>query len=232
MANVLVVEDDRAIADLVALYLRRDGHEVEIVGDGAVAWRRFEERHPEIDLVVLDLMLPGLDGRGVCRRMRGVADVPILMLTALDDERDKIEGLDLGADDYVTKPFHPGELMARVRALLRRAARPAPAASDDHHRISLANACIDLDAHRLLANEQEVRLRVKEFDLLVALAEHPDVVLTRDQLLERVWGGEYPGETRTVDVHVSRLRDRLEAAGAQITIETVRSVGYRLSAPR
>ncbi|MGH2557951.1 MAG: response regulator [Thermomicrobiales bacterium] len=229
MARVLVVEDDRAIADLVALYLRRDAHEVEIVGDGAVAVRRFEECHQEIDMVVLDLMLPGLDGRGVCRRMRDLADTPILMLTALDDDRDKIEGLDLGADDYVTKPFHPGELMARVRALLRRATRAAPAAAGDHRRISLANVCIDLDAHRLLVDDHAVPLRTKEFDLLVALADHLDVVLTRDQLLERVWGGEYPGDTRTVDVHVSRLRDRLETAGAKIAIETVRSVGYRLS---
>lgn len=232
MARVLVVEDDRAIADLVALYLRRDGHEVEIVANGAVALRRFEERHETLDLVVLDLMLPGLDGRGVCRRMRAIGETPVIMLTALDDDRDKIEGLDLGADDYVTKPFHPGELMARVRALLRRAARPAPADAADHRQIELANACIDLDAHRLLVDGADVALRAKEFDLLVALAEHPDVVLTRDMLLERVWGGEYLGDTRTVDVHISRLRDRLESAGARVMIETVRSVGYRLGVPR
>jgi DNA-binding response OmpR family regulator len=232
MPRVLVVEDDRAIANLVALYLRRDGYEVETLANGAEALRRFEERHRTLDMVILDLMLPGLDGRGVCRRMRDVAQVPIIMLTALDDDRDKVEGLDLGADDYVTKPFHPGELMARVRAILRRAARQEPALEGDHQQILLANARIDLDAYRLLVNGVEVPLRTKEFDLLAALAEHPDVVFTRDQLLERVWGGEYPGETRTVDVHVSRLRDRLASAQAEITIDTVRAVGYRLSAPR
>src|SRR5690242_5430196 len=134
MAHVLVVEDDRAIAELVGLYLRREGHEVQIVDNGAVALHRFEADPGAVDLVVLDLMLPGLDGRGVCRRLRAVSDVPVIMLTALDDDRDKIEGLELGADDYLTKPFNPQELVARVRAILRRTARASTPPSDPGHR--------------------------------------------------------------------------------------------------
>jgi two-component system alkaline phosphatase synthesis response regulator PhoP/two-component system response regulator MtrA len=236
MARILVVEDDPSIADLVRLYLRREGHEVEIVDNGATALRRFEATAQETDLVVLDLMLPGLDGRGVCRRIRDASAVPIVMLTALDDDRDKIEGLDLGADDYVTKPFNPQELVARVRAILRRATAPrgypAPAAAEAGRSIDVGNARIALDARRLLVDGEDVPLRTKEFDLLAAFAQSAGIVLTRDQLLERVWGGEFEGDTRTVDVHVSRLRDRLAAAGARLEIETVRSVGYRLAVSR
>jgi DNA-binding response OmpR family regulator len=230
MAHILVVEDDRSIAELVQLYLRREGHDVQIVDNGTTALRQFEADPSAVDLVVLDLMLPGLDGRGVCRRLRAVSDVPVIMLTALDDDRDKIEGLELGADDYLTKPFNPQELVARVRAILRRASRPAPAvAPEPGHHLDLGNLHLDLDARRLLVAGTEVILRTKEFDLLSAFASSSGIVLTRDQLLERVWGGEFDGDTRTVDVHVSRLRDRLHAVGATVEIETLRSVGYRLS---
>jgi DNA-binding response OmpR family regulator len=231
VARVLVVEDDRAIADLVALYLRKDGHEVELIPDGAEALRRLEHNPSAIDLIVLDLMLPGLDGRGVARRVRAVADTPIVMLTALDDDRDKLEGLDLGADDYVTKPFNPAELAARIRAILRRVARPSssPAAREG---ISVGNVHLDLSAHRVFVDGAECPLRAKEFDLLAAFAANPNIVLTRDALLERVWGGEFDGDTRTVDVHISRLRERLAAASASVSIETVRSVGYRLDVSR
>ncbi|MEA2594467.1 MAG: two-component system, OmpR family, response regulator RegX3 [Thermomicrobiales bacterium] len=232
MARILVVEDDRSIAELVQLYLRRDGHEIEIVENGATALRHLESSPAPIDLVVLDLMLPGLDGRGVCRRLRATSDVPVIMLTALDDDRDKIEGLDLGADDYLTKPFNPQELVARVRAILRRAARPVTQTLEPDSHLEIGNLHLDLDAHRLLVSGQELALRTKEFDLLTAFAASAGIVLSRDQLLERVWGGEFDGDTRTVDVHVSRLRDRLDAAGATVEIETIRSVGYRLTAGR
>jgi two-component system alkaline phosphatase synthesis response regulator PhoP/two-component system response regulator MtrA len=227
MAQVMVVEDDAAIANLVALYLRKDGHEVETVDNGAVALSRFESAVAKPDLIVLDLMLPGLDGRGVARRIRGIAQTPIIMLTALDDDRDKIEGLDLGADDYVTKPFNPQELVARVRAVLRRTGQ-AVASPVLASELRIGNVFVDPEHWRVDVNGQDLPLRTKEFELLAAFAANVDVVLTRDRLLERVWGGEFNGDTRTVDVHVSRLRERLESAGATVAIETIRSVGYCL----
>jgi DNA-binding response OmpR family regulator len=232
MARIVVVEDDRAIAELVQLYLRREGHDVQIVDNGLTAFHQFEADPAAIDLVVLDLMLPGLDGRGVCRRLRAISDVPVIMLTALDDDRDKIDGLELGADDYLTKPFNPQELVVRVRAILRRATRPAPLTAQPNRLIEIGNLRLDLDARRLLVAGEEVALRAKEFDLLTAFATNAGIVLSRDHLLERVWGGDFDGDTRTVDVHISRLRDRLTAARATVEIETLRSVGYRLNARR
>ena len=232
MARVLIVEDDPSIAELVALYLRHDGHEVDSIDDGLTALRRIEAAPDAIDLVVLDLMLPGLDGRGLCRRLRDVSTVPVIMLTALDDDRDKIAGLELGADDYLTKPFNPRELVARVRAVLRRSVHPTSAPDQDRaagETFTLGAAVLDLAARRFLVHGREIALRTKEFDLLAALAARPGVVLTRDLLLERVWGGESAGDTRTVDVHVSRLRDKLATAATGLAIETVRSVGYRLA---
>ncbi len=252
MARILVVEDDPAIADLVRLYLCREGHEVEVIAHGVRALHHVEAHHQDLDAIVLDLMLPGLDGRGVCRRIREYSDVPIIMLTALDDDRDKIEGLDLGADDYLTKPFNPLELVARVRAVgvlpvsgrlpgrparrvgrlravLRRRTRSAPAEPPGTTVIRVGNTRIELETRRFIVNGSDVPLRTKEFDLLVALARRPGAVVTRDHLLDTVWSGEFEGDTRTVDVHVSRLRDRLDASGANVEIETVRSLGYRLA---
>jgi DNA-binding response OmpR family regulator len=232
MACVMVVEDDRAIADLVALYLRKDGHETELFQSGPEALRRFESERAKPDLIVLDLMLPGLDGRGIARRVRAAGNTPIIMLTALDDDRDKIDGLNLGADDYLTKPFNPDELVARVRAILRRsqptAAHPSPHNRDER----FGNTRIESTARRVFVDETELSLRTKEFDLLAAFIDHIGLVLTREHLLERVWGGELDGDTRTIDVHISRLRERLQNAGASIVIDTVRSVGYRCSAPK
>jgi len=204
MTRILVVEDDAPIADLVRLYLRREGHDVEVVTDGGAALRRVEDARAEFDVVVLDLMLPGLDGRGVCRRIRRVSDAPIIMLTALDDDRDKLEGFDLGADDYLTKPFNPLELVARVRALLCRSTRQSQehAFAPSGETICLGNARIELDTRRFLVNQREIPLRAKEFDLLATFARRPGVV--------------WP-------------RDRLEDANAPLAIETVRSVGYRLA---
>ena len=236
MARILVVEDDAAIADLLRLYLSHAGHVVEICADGATGLRRIEQRASDLDLVLLDLMLPHLDGRGLCRRVRdgagGRPDLPVIMLTALDDDRDKIEGLDLGADDYLTKPFNPDELLARVRAVLRRGEhRPsgaAPREPDPPERI-LGDARLNLETRRLTVAGEEIFLRAREFDLLAALAARPGVVLSREVLLDRVWNAGDRGDTRTVDVHVSRLRDKLTSVAPRVLIETVRSVGYRLT---
>ncbi len=232
MPRILIVEDDRSIADLVALYLRHDGHDPTIIPNGIDALSHIEANPSAVDLIVLDLMLPGLDGRGLCRRIRDTSQIPILMLTALDDDRDKIAGLDLGADDYLTKPFNPNELVVRVRAILRRAAPPIESprttSSGNPSVLTIGNAQLDLARRRLTVAGAELPLRTKEFDLLAAFAAHPGIVLTRDQLLERVWGGEFTGDTRTVDVHVSRLREKLTAASATASIDTIRSIGYRL----
>jgi DNA-binding response OmpR family regulator len=230
MSRIMAVEDDQSIAGLIELYLRHDGHRVDAFVNGAEALRAWESAASSApyDLVVLDLMLPGLDGRGVARRIRAQSNVPILMLTALDDMRDKLEGFGLGADDYLTKPFDPNELVARVRAILRRAAS-APPAAPDKSTLTFGRSIIDLDGRRLTVDGEEVPLRAREFDLLALMAEHAGIVLTRQQLLDRVWPGELDSDTRTVDVHVSRLRERMAPAEADFTIDTIRSVGYRLT---
>ena len=228
MSRIMAVEDDQSIAGLIGLYLRHDGHRVDAFANGAEALRAWESAagSAPYELIVLDLMLPGLDGRGVARRIRAQSSVPILMLTALDDVRDKLEGFGLGADDYLTKPFDPNELVARVRAILRRAAAPA---APDRAVLTFGRSVIDLDGRRLTVDGEEVPLRARELDLLALMAEHAGVVLTRQQLLDRVWAGELNSDTRTVDVHVSRLRERLGPAEADFTIDTIRSVGYRLT---
>jgi len=222
-----MVEDDPSIAELVALYLRHEGHEVDGFANGVDALRSFRAKPDRWALLLVDLMLPGLDGRGLVRRIREESDVPIVMLTALDDARDKLEGFALGADDYLTKPFDPAELVARVRAVLRRSAIPARQA-EATDAITVGNICLSLDARSVTVSGQVIDLRPKEFDLLRAMVEHAGAAMSRGQLLERVWHDEVEGDTRTVDMHVSRLRDRLATAGATAEIETVRSFGYRL----
>ena len=178
------------------------------------------------DLNVLDIMLPGADGFEVCRRLRGAGNqTPIIMLTARDEDIDKIIGLELGADDYLTKPFNPRELVARVKAILRRIDRPASAGSSPLH---FAGLTIDLERREVSLNSQPISLRTQEFDLLLSLAEQPGRVFTREQLLEKAWGFDFYGQTRTVDVHIAQLRKRL--AGSQLKIETVTGVGYKLIA--
>ena len=227
MARIAVVEDDPSIADLVSLYLRHEGHEVEGFADGAVALRSFQGEPDRWALLLVDLMLPGLDGRGLVRRIRDESDVPIVMLTALDDARDKLEGFALGADDYLTKPFDPAELLARVRAVLRRSATcKGQTATTDA--ITVGNMSLSVAARSVSVAGHDLDLRPKEFDLLRALVEHSGAAMSRGQLVERVWRDEVDGDTRTVDMHVSRLRDRLATAGATADIETVRSFGYRL----
>lgn len=220
--RILVVDDEPSILDLVGLYLGREGFNVQTAGDGAQALQILQARPPA--LLVLDLMLPEVDGFEVCRRVRATSSLPILMLTARDDEVDKIVGLELGADDYLTKPFNPRELVARVKAILRRVDRPQAAAPDPIH---LGDVTLDPGRREVTVAGQPVSLRPKEFDLLQTLAEHRGLVLTRDQLLSRVWGFDFYGETRTVDVHIGHLRKRL-AESHSVRIETVTGVGYKL----
>ncbi|HEV2033711.1 MAG TPA: response regulator transcription factor [Candidatus Dormibacteraeota bacterium] len=221
--KVLVVDDEAHIVELARLYLSREGYEVEGVGDGAQALARFSQVKP--DLVVLDIMLPGVDGLTICKEIRKQSQVPIIMLTARDEVTDKVVGLEVGADDYLTKPFHPQELVARAKALLRRA-RVEP---DQPKLIRAGKLEVDLERHEVRHGEARVQLRPKEFDLLALLARHPGRVFQRSELLDLVWGYDFPGYTRTVDVHVQQLREKLAAAKiTEPSIQTVWGVGYRL----
>jgi len=221
--RVLVVDDENHILELARLYLSREGFQVEGIGDGAQALARFGQSKP--DLVVLDIMLPGMDGLSVCREIRKLSQVPIIMLTARDEVTDKVVGLELGADDYLTKPFHPQELVARAKALLRRT-RVEP---DQPEVIRAGQLEVDLVRHEVRNGEARVQLRPKEFDLLALLARHPGRVFPRSELLDLVWGYDFPGYTRTVDVHVQQVREKLAAASiTDPSIQTVWGVGYRL----
>ena len=222
--KVLVVDDEAHIRELCELYLSREGFQVDSVGDGEEALRRVAQSKP--DLVVLDVMLPGMDGLSVCREIRKSSQVPIIMLTARDEVTDKIVGLELGADDYVTKPFAPQELVARARALLRR----AQAEPDQPKAVRAGALEVDLERHEVRHGERRVQLRPKEFDLLALLVRHPGRVFQRSELLDLVWGYDFPGYTRTVDVHVQQVREKLGEAGiTEPSIETVWGVGYKLT---
>jgi DNA-binding response OmpR family regulator len=217
--TILVVEDEDAISSFVAAYLRKDGFDVLATPSGREALGFVKSRQPS--LVILDLMLPDLDGMEVCRRIRETGDIPILMLTARDDDLDKIAGLDAGADDYLTKPFNPRELVARVRAILRRGSeRPRGEGRTLEH----GELILDAGSRECHVGEVEIKLAPKEFDLLWELLDHRGLVLTRDQLLERVWGYTFAGDTRTVDVHVRQLRKKL---GDASPIITVWGIGYK-----
>jgi DNA-binding response OmpR family regulator len=222
-SKVLVVDDEDHIVELARLYLTREGYEVEGVGDGTQALARFGQVKP--DLVVLDIMLPGADGIAICKEIRKQSQVPIIMLTARDEVTDKVVGLEIGADDYLTKPFHPQELVARAKALLRRA-RIEP---DAPKLIRAGKLEVDLERHEVRHGQAKVQLRPKEFDLLALLSRHPGRVFQRSELLDLVWGYDFPGYTRTVDVHVQQLREKLAAGGVtDPSIQTVWGVGYRL----
>jgi DNA-binding response OmpR family regulator len=223
--RVLVVDDDPALSEVVGRYLRRDGFEVDYAADGTAGLTKALDTLP--DLIVLDLMLPGLDGLEVCRRLRRVAPIPVVMLTALGEENDRIAGLEIGADDYVTKPFSPRELSARVKAVLRRAAAGNVTPSAAARRLTGAGCEVDLVAHQVRRDGELVTLTTKEFDLLVHFMTNPGRAYRREELLEAVWGWRF-GDTSTVTVHLRRLREKIEDdASAPRHLLTVRGVGYR-----
>jgi DNA-binding response OmpR family regulator len=220
MSTVLIVDDEPGIVELARLYLEQDGFAVETASTGPEGMQKLAATRP--DLVILDVMLPLLDGFAVCREIRKQSDTPILMLTARTDDTDKIVGLELGADDYLTKPFNPRELAARVKAILRR----SRGGRRTMRALELAGLRVDFERREVTVNGRQLAMRTKEFGLLATLLENQGIVLERDRLLELVWGYDYFGETRTVDVHVMHLRDKLEGSG--VRIETVRGVGYKL----
>jgi DNA-binding response OmpR family regulator len=223
LATIMVVDDERNIVELARLYLKNEGYDVVVAADGRTALQHIRSAPP--DLVVLDIMLPELDGWEVCKQVRQFSKVPIIMLTARGDDVDKIVGLELGADDYMVKPFNPRELVARVKAVLRRAESQRPAGAV----VALADVRIDHARREVQIGGQAAVLRAKEFDLLSHLLQNPGVALSREQLLNAVWGYDFYGDTRTVDVHVAHLRDKL--AASRLSIETVWGVGYKLVAP-
>ncbi|MDH5333357.1 MAG: response regulator transcription factor [Thermoleophilia bacterium] len=224
-SNVLVVEDEPSIASFISLYLKNAGYTVRTAGTGGAALNAVAAEMPS--LILLDLNLPDMDGVEICRRIRKTSDVPILMLTARDEDVDKIIGLEVGADDYLTKPFNPRELVARVKSVLRRTS--GERRRDEGAEIRHGDVVINAGRREVLVGDDEVQLAPKEFDLLWELLDHRGLVLTRDQLLERVWGYTFAGDTRTVDVHVRQIRRKL---GEASPIVTVWGVGYKVGAER
>jgi len=221
-APILVVDDERHIVQLIRLYLSNEGFVVDTASNGQEALEKVAAVHPR--LVILDVMMPRVDGWEVCRRIRRLGDTPVILLTARTDDVDKIVGLELGADDYVTKPFNPRELVARVKAVLRRSG----ATSTPTRVLTHGNVSLDVDRHEVTVNGKLVEFRAKEFELLATLLRQPGMVLTRDRLLELVWGYERVGDSRTVDVHVASVRDKLSGSDAQI--QTVWGIGYKMAA--
>ena len=225
MTRVLVVEDEESFSDPLSYMLRREGFEAVVAATGPDALAEFDRGGA--DVVLLDLMLPGLSGTEVCRRLRARSSVPIIMLTAKDGEIDKVVGLELGADDYVTKPYSARELVARIRAVLRRRSDSEPAAEGVV--LEAGPVRMDVDRHVVSVDGEPVALPLKEFDLLEFLLRNAGRVLTRGQLIDRVWGADYVGDTKTLDVHVKRLRSKIEADPANpVHLVTVRGLGYKL----
>ncbi len=224
MTRVLVVEDEESYSDALAYMLRKEGFEVAIATTGPDALTEFDRNGA--DIVLLDLMLPGLPGTEVCRQIRATSSVPVIMVSAKDDEVDKVVGLELGADDYVTKPYSPRELVARIRAVLRRGASDTV---EDSGTLEAGPVRMDVERHVVTVHGEEQRLPLKEFELLEMFLRNPGRVLTRGQLIDRVWGSDYVGDTKTLDVHVKRLRAKLEAQPSEPTfLVTVRGLGYKL----
>jgi DNA-binding response OmpR family regulator len=219
--TILVVDDEKNIVQLARLYLNNEGYRVEAAYDGAQALEKVRTVRP--DLVVLDIMMPELDGLSVCRELRKSSNIPIIILTARGDDVDRIVGLELGADDYVTKPFNPRELVARVKAVLRRARDAGPTDSV----LEADGLKLDVARREVSLNGKPITLRAKEFDLLTAFLRHPGIVLDRERLLQLVWGSDYYGDNRTIDVHVAWLRDKL-AKAKNVQIQTVWGIGYKL----
>ena len=226
MTRVLIVEDEDALADPLAFLLRKEGFDVTIAGDGPTALERFES--DGADIVLLDLMLPGMSGTDVCKRLRVTSSVPVIMVTARDSEIDKVVGLELGADDYVTKPYSARELIARIRAVLRRGVEKETEEFDEIGILEAGPVRMDIERHTVTVRGEQVTLPLKEFDLLEYLLRNSGRVLTRGQLIDRVWGSDYVGDTKTLDVHVKRLRSKIEAdPGKPVNLVTVRGLGYK-----
>jgi len=224
MTRILLVEDEPDLADPLAYLLRREGFEVEISEDGPGALEAFRERGA--DVILLDLMLPGMPGTEVCRQIRQSSAVPIIMLTAKDSEVDIVVGLELGADDYVTKPYSSRELLARMRAVLRRVSQAE--ADLDERVLDGGRVSLDIDRHTVAVDGSEINMPLKEFELLEVLMRNAGRVLTRGQLIDRVWGSDYFGDTKTLDVHIKRIRSRIEKnPGDPVMLVTVRGLGYR-----
>ena len=219
--NILVVEDDRNISDLIQMYLVKEGFDVRIAGDGGKAIAEFQQEEP--DLILLDIMLPVMDGWAVCARIRETSKVPIIMLTAKSEVFDRIQGLEMGADDYIVKPFEMKELIARINAVLRRTEIP----DDTRKRLIFDKLVINLDSYELTVDGKKIDTPPKELELLYHLASTPNRVYTRNQLLDEVWGFDYFGDSRTVDVHIKRLREKVENISDQWALKTVWGVGYK-----
>ena len=223
MTRIMVVEDEESFSEALSFMLKREGFEVEVADDGNAALEVFQQRGA--DLILLDLMLPGLSGLEVCRIIRSKSQVPIIMLTAKDGEIDKVVGLEIGADDYVTKPFSSRELLARVRSVLRRNGEPEELLAAT---IEAGPVRMDVDRHVVTVRGQQVSMPLKEFDLLEILVRNAGRVLTRSQLIDRVWGADYVGDTKTLDVHVKRLRAKVEEEPSKpVHLVTVRGLGYK-----
>ena len=226
MTSVLIVEDEESLADPLAFLLRKEGFEATVVTDGPSALAEFDR--DGADIVLLDLMLPGMSGTDVCKQLRSRSGVPVIMVTARDSEIDKVVGLELGADDYVTKPYSARELIARIRAVLRRGGEADDAVGADGV-LEAGPVRMDVERHIVSVNGDAITLPLKEFDLLEYLMRNSGRVLTRGQLIDRVWGADYVGDTKTLDVHVKRLRSKIEADPANpVHLVTVRGLGYKL----
>ncbi|AYJ51056.1 response regulator transcription factor [Rhodococcus sp. P1Y] len=227
MTNVLIVEDEESLADPLAFLLRKEGFDATVVGDGPSALAEFDRAGA--DIVLLDLMLPGMSGTDVCKQLRARSGVPVIMVTARDSEIDKVVGLELGADDYVTKPYSARELIARIRAVLRRGSDAELDGTTDTGVLEAGPVRMDVERHVVMVNSEQITLPLKEFDLLEYLLRNSGRVLTRGQLIDRVWGADYVGDTKTLDVHVKRLRSKIESDPAKPEhLVTVRGLGYKL----
>lgn len=223
--KILIVDDDRNICELLRLYLEKEGYETTLAYDGQQALEVFADAKP--NLVLLDVMMPRMDGWETCRRIRALGNVPVIMLTAKGETFDKVLGLELGADDYIVKPFDTKEVVARIKAVLRRYTSNSGTAEEENKVISFDQLSVDLTRYEMKVGGKVVDAPPKELELLYFLASHPNRVFNRDQLLDEVWGFEYYGDSRTIDVHVKRLREKLEGVSDQWSLKTVWSVGYK-----
>lgn len=222
-AKILIADDDRNICELLRIYLEKEGFAVVLAGNGEEAISKFDEEEP--DILLLDVMMPKLDGWQVCRELRKKSECPIIMITAKGETFDKVLGLELGADDYVVKPFEPKEIVARVKAVLRRTGKAS--AENDKKEVNYDKLTVNMTKYELKVDGKVVDTPPKELELLFHLASNPNRVYTRDQLLDEVWGFEYYGDSRTVDVHIKRLREKLEGVSEKWTLKTVWGVGYK-----